>query len=33
MSFNTDGIMMGVENNKVVGKYKATVPLNMDNSA
>ena len=33
MSFDTDGVTMGVTNNKVVGKYKTTVPLNMDNSA
>lgn len=33
MSFNTDGVTMGVVNNEVVGKYKASIPLNINNNA
>lgn len=33
MNFNTDSITMGVTNNTLTGKYKATSPLNMSSSA
>ena len=33
MNLNTDDTTIGVTNNKVTGKYKATAPLSMSSSA